>query len=352
MKRGPGGALAAVGLAVAVALSGCVSSGTGRAEPPAVITTAGAQNVLSQYAAANNHSNEVRDANVLAGYEAGSSYQIDAGAYAFNRVADPANQKYAALSYVRPTFYVPRQTGYPAWFAVRVHEQDVQPPTSGGSSADLYMLFTRASASAKWMQVLEPYVLSGGGPAPQVATDSHGSALQIAPGDAGRLALAPGQLPEADVSYLDARSAPAAPLRPGLPTPQASAPSVTFANGKTNLGILHDEAFFQGLAPGQLLVQDTHTTTPDPVYALRTTDGGALAFYDLSATLTISTLYGQLFSLKYSGFISGTQQDANFEVGYREQFAVYEPAGPSAAPQVVAENSGPVSAQCGGGPCG
>src|SRR5262249_34679303 len=118
-----------------------------------------------------------------------------------------------------------------------------------------------------------------------------------------------------------------------------------------NLGDLHDQAFFQGLAPGQLLVQDKHATTQDQVYALQTSDGGALTFYDLSATVTVSTIYGQLFSLKYSGFISGSQQDANFEVKYSEQFAVYEPAGAQAQPRVLAENSGPVSAECGGGPC-
>jgi hypothetical protein len=351
MKRASGAVLAAVTLSLAIALSGCGSAGTGRAEPSAVITTAGAKQVLTQYGAANNRSNELRDASVLAGYEAGSSYQIDAGAYAYHRVTDPANHSYAALSYVRPVFYIPRQTGFPAWFAVRVYQQEVHPPTSGSPSTDVYLLFTRSSASAKWLQVLDPQVLSGSGSAPQVAADPHGSALQVAPGDAGRLALAPGKLPAADVGYLDAGSAPTVPLRPGLPTPKASGPNVTFANGKTNLGDLHDQAFFQGLAPGQVDVQDTHATTPDRVYALQTTGGGALVFYDLSATLTISTVYGQLFSLKYSGFISGSQKEANFAVQYREQFAVYEPAGASVEPQVVAENSGPVSAECGGGPC-
>jgi hypothetical protein len=349
VKRAPG--VAAVTLSVAIALSGCGSSGSGRAEPSAVITAAGAKQVLAQYAATNNRSNELREASVLASYEAGSSYQIDAGAYAFHRVTDPANHDYTAVSYVRPAFYIPRQTGYPAWFAVRVHQQDVHPPASGSSSTDVYLLFSRSSASAKWLQVLDPEVLSGSGSAPQVAAGPHGTALQIAPGDAGRLALAPGQLPAAHVSYLDAGSAPTVPLRPGLPTPKAAGPTVTFANGKTNLGDLHDQAFFQGLAPGQLDVQDTHATTPDRVYALQTTGGGALVFYDLSATLTISTVSGQLFSLKYSGFISGSQKDANFEVNYREQFAVYEPAGAPVQPQVVAENSGPMSAECGGGPC-
>jgi hypothetical protein len=351
MKRAPGAVLAAVTLSVAIALSGCGSSGTGRAEPSAVITTAGAKQVLTQFAAGNNRANQLRDAGVLTSYEAGSSYQLDAGGYAFYRVTDPANHNYAAVSYVRPVFYIPRQTGYPAWFAVRAHQQDVQPPASGSSNTDVYLLFTRSSPSAKWLQVLEPDVLSGGGSVPKVAVDPHGNARQVAPSDAGRLALAPGKLPAADVGYLDAGSAPTVPLRPGLPTPKAPGPVVTFANGKTNLGDLHDQAFFQGLAPGQLNVQDMHATTADRVYALQTTGGGALVFYDISATLTISTVYGQLFSLKYSGFITGTQQDSNFEVEYREQFAVYEPVGTPATPQVVAENSGPMSARCGGGPC-
>jgi hypothetical protein len=351
VKRASGAVLAAVTLSIAIAMSGCGTSGTGSAEPSAVITTAGAKRVLAQYTAANNRSNQLRDASVLASYEAGSSYQLDAGGYAFFRVTDPANHNYTAVSYVRPVFYIPHQTGYPAWFAVRVHQQDVPPPASGSSSADAYLLFTRSSASAKWLQVLDPDVLSVSGSAPQVAADPHGFARQIAPGDAGRLALAPARLPAAQVGYLDAGSAPTVPLRPGLPTPKAPGPIVTFANGKTNLGDLHDQAFFQNLQPGQVNVQDMHATTPDRVYALQTTGGGALVFYDLSATVTISTVYGQLFSVKYSGFISGSQKDSNFEVEYREQFAVYEPAGAAVMPQVVAENSGPVSAECGGGPC-
>jgi len=193
-------------------------------------------------------------------------------------------------------------------------------------------------------------VVGGAGPVPKVATDSHGNALQVAPADAKRLTLAPAQLPAADVDYLDAGTGPTQPLRPGLPTPKPPGTTVTFANGKTNLGVLHDQAFFEGLAQGQLLIQVVHATTADPVYALRTADGGALVFYDLSAKMTIRA-YGQLFSLKYSGFISGTQQDADFEVNYSEDFVVYEPAGAQASPQVVAEISGPVSAQCGGGPC-
>ena len=345
-----GSALVAVAVSVAIAVSACGSRAVGSAAPPPVITTSGAQKVLGEYMAGNNHANQLRDAKVLAGVEAGSSYQIDSGTYTFSRVADPSNHDYSALSYVRPTFFIPRQTGYPAWFAVLAHQQSV-PPKSGSSNADLYMLFTRASAGAKWLQVLDPFVVSGAGPAPKIATDSHGNALKMAPADAGRLALAPARLPAADVNYLNAGTRPALPPRPGLPTPKPSGPAVTFANGKTNLGALHDQAFFEGQAPGQLLVQVVHATTADPVYALRTAGGGALVFYDLSATMTISTIYGQLFSLKYSGFISGSQHDANFEVNYSEEFVVYEPAGAQAAPQVVAENSGPVSAQCGGGPC-
>jgi hypothetical protein len=350
MERPRGGVWAAVTVSVAIAVSGCGSSGAGNAGPSPVITAAGAQKVLAQYTAGTNHTNQLRDAGLLAEYEAGSSRQIDAGSYTFYRVADPANQNYTALSYVQPSFSIPLQTAYPAWFAVRVHQQPV-PPKSGSSNADLDMVFTRASASARWLEVLDGYVLSGAGPAPRVATDSHGNALQIAPTDGGRLALAPAQLPAADVGYLNAGSGPAVPLRPGLPTPKASGPFVNFVNGETNLGVLHDKAFFEGQAPGQVVVQVVHATTADPVYALRTADGGALVFYDLSATMTISTVYGELFSVKYSGFISGSQKDANFEVNYSEQFVVYEPPGASVAPRVLAENSGPVSAQCGGGPC-
>jgi hypothetical protein len=349
MNRAPGAVLAALTL-FTIALGGCGAATTTSGGAPGVITVSGAKRVLASYVTANNRANQLREASALGAYEGGSSYLLDAGTYAFDRVTDPANHNYTPFRYVRPSFYIPHQTSYPAWFAVRAQQQDVHPPASGGSAIESYLLFTRSSAKAKWLEVLSPNVLSGTAQ-PQVSADAQGGALPIASGDGAHLALPPRSLAAADVSYLDAGSGSAAPPRPGLPTPKPTGTVVTFANGKTNLGDLHDQAFFLGQAPGQLDVQDTHSTTSDRVYALETAGGGGLVFYDLAATLTISTIYGQLFRLKYSGFISGSQQDANFEVLYREQFVVYEPPGTPARPQVVAENSGPVAAECGGGPC-
>lgn len=361
MKRASVAVLAATALSSTLALSGCGSSGSGSKTigggttssakaDNGVVSQSAAQQMLTQFATENNQANQARSSSVLAGFEAGSSYQLDAGSYLFYKVTDPANHNYTAINYTQPVFYIPHQTSYPAWFVVKVHQQDVTPPKSGSGSGDQYLLFTRQAAGSPWMLILEPNVLTGVS-APQIATNGNGNATKLAPGAKGQLALAPNKLPAADVGYLDAGTGPTAPARPGLPAPKPSGPVTNFADGKTNVGDFHDQSFFNNQAPGQLLVQDRHSTNSDPVYALKTSDGGALAFYDTSAQLLVSTTFGQLFSLKYSGFISGTQKDANFEINYREQFAVYEPPGTPAKPQVIAEYSGPVSAECGGGPC-
>jgi hypothetical protein len=98
-------------------------------------------------------------------------------------------------------------------------------------------------------------------------------------------------------------------------------------------------------------VIDVHYASPDQVFALRTAGGGALVFYDLNATMSMGAPFGDSFTVRYSGFLSGKQSATSFDVNYNEQFAVYEPPGASAKPRVLAQFSGPVSAECDGAKC-
>ena len=70
------------------------SPSAGAAEPPA-ISTAAARRVLASYWAANNQANKARSDTLLARIEAGTSYQMDAGAYRTGRAAGPALRVHA-----------------------------------------------------------------------------------------------------------------------------------------------------------------------------------------------------------------------------------------------------------------
>jgi hypothetical protein len=336
------------GLVFAFAVAGCSAgtvSGTGTAAshpagPAAVITTAGARQVLAQFTSGVNQAQRTADTGVLARYVAGSSYQIRATAF-----KDPAIKRSPTESFDQPRFYIPFQTSYPAWFAV--HAQDT------------YLVFAKASASARWLEVYEP---AGHATVPAIATDRNGNAVP-----AGQLALAPDALPAAQAKYLDP-PVPAASRRPCPPgtskvvaaklgcvvaTPVPAAGTVTFSD-PAEVADLHDRSVFNSHGKGELTITNHHATTSDQVYALRTTGGGALVFYDLSAAMVLSPGAGfaGLFSIDYPDLITkGKNEDASFEVDYREQFAVYEPQGTPARPQVVAQSGGAVGASCGGGHC-
>lgn len=340
----------------AVVLAGCGGSGSssgpsnpkqGSDAPAGVITPAGARQVLAQYTSTNNRANKLRQASVLATYEGGSSYQIDAAGYRQSLIIDKTNKDYAPVTYPDPVFYVPRQKNYPAWFAVRTLMQGKK--ITGSSYT--YMVFTKASASAKWIQVLEPDTpgLPKQTP-PTVATDAAGYATQVSPADAAGLRLAPSALPAKHVSYLDVVNIPTKPLRPGLPTPKRPK-VVTFANGNTSLADLHDKAFWHSHFPPGSSQLDQHQLTTGPVYALRTTDGGVLVFYNLTAALTLGAPYAAPFTITIDGIFDGKDSMNSAQVNYDDQFAVYEAAGASATPTVIANYSGAVSGECDGGPC-
>ena len=126
------------------------SPSAGAAGPPA-ISTAAARRVLASYWAANNQANKARSDTLLARIEAGTSYQMDAGAYRTGRAAGPASG-YTPVTAQNPVLWIPRQPAgtYPRWFAARV--------TYTGEGAG-YLVFTQPQAGAPWKNVLEPYLL-------------------------------------------------------------------------------------------------------------------------------------------------------------------------------------------------
>ena len=97
------------------------SPSAGTAGPPA-ISTAAARRVLAGYWAANNQANQARSDTLLARIEAGTSYQMDAGAYRTGQAASPAGSRYTPVTAQNPVLWIPRQPAgtWPRWFAARV----------------------------------------------------------------------------------------------------------------------------------------------------------------------------------------------------------------------------------------
>jgi hypothetical protein len=289
------------------------------AEPPA-ITRAGAERILADYRRVNNAANQSRSDTLLATIEAGSSYAIDAGTYQMSRVTDPADSQYAPFTAGSAVYYIPRQPAgvYPRWFAARVTYATLASPQQATGTG--YVLFIQDAKDAAWKNVLEPYLLTTAGPAPFIQTDAQGYAIQAPLTSAARLAAAPAQIPQLTAESLD-----------------GATPAVTVRN-PGNLADLRDQVCFQSRLPAGSADTDQHDTA-GLVFALKTTSGGALVFYHLTARLSLAPPPGQTINFRVPGYYSPSQALTSAAVDYADQFAVYLPAGP-AAPAVIADASG------------
>ena len=110
-----------------------------------------------------------------------------------------------------------------------------------------------------------------------------------------------------------------------------------------NLTDLKDEVFWRSGEGGPALdATDTHSVAADPVFALKTTTGGALVFYTTAAQLTLTSPDGGTISaLSIPGYYSPSSSSglASATVGYVEQFATYIPAAGNSGRDVVADIS-------------
>ena len=291
---------------------------TPAAAEPAALTKAAAERILASYWQVNNTANESRSDALLKTAEAGSSYSMDAGTYQMDRVTDPANRQYTAFTAENATCYIPRQPAgvYPRWFVARVTYADLAAPQHATGAG--YVLFTQAAMNAPWKNDLEPYMLPGTGPGPFIETDAHGYAIAASPSDEAGLSVTSAQIQEATAESLDSSSATV--KNPG------------------NLADLSDEAYFSGKLPAGSTDTDKHSTS-GRIFALKTVGGGVLAFYALTAQLTLAPPPGQTFQVSIPGFYSSSQTLTSATIGYAEQFATYLPQD-QASPQILADASG------------
>ena len=291
---------------------------TPAAAEPAALTKAAAERILVSYWQVNNTANESRSDTLLKTVEAGSSYSMDASTYQMDRVTDPANRQYTAFTAKNATYYIPRQPAgaYPRWFVARVTYANLAAPQHASEAG--YVLFTQAAKNAPWKNDLEPYMLPGTGPGPFLAADSHGYAIAASTSDEAELSVTSAQVQEATAGSLDGSS--------------------TTVKNPGNLADLRDETYFSGKLPAGSTDTDKHWAS-GRVFALKTAGGGVLAFYALTAQLTLAPPPGQTFQVSIPGFYSSSQTLTSATVEYAEQFATYIPPD-QASPQILADASG------------
>jgi hypothetical protein len=300
------------------------------AQSPA-ITTAEAAQVMSHLTKVGNEvEGDLQVSGSLLGtIEAGSSYTLDVGNDATWEFTSPGKHL-PLLQPVNDVYYIPDQSvhaPFPHWFLVRYTDADTADDggVASGTGSTGYVLFSQASGGAPWLDVFEPSLVSGATPAPQIAT-AHGDAIAVTPGgDAAGLSVAPGQIGPVTAAAMD-----------GSGTPAIKLPS--------NVEDLIDERAKAGWEryigtgfPSGTTMTLTHQAGSGPVFGLRTTNGGAILFYYLSAQLSIVAPAGGTFTLNEPGF--GTPV-SSAEVPFIDQFVAYDPPKGQGTPSVTATASG------------
>jgi len=211
------------------------------------VTLQEAASVLEDYVKRNNAANKAKSAKLLAEYEGGSSFAIDKAGYASSGKGD----EYLPFSYTKPAYTVPAAKEG-RWFLItakgKIGSHVAMVPT--------YLLFAHNGMS--WRQLYAPNVFNDQ-PAdelPELA--ASGPAAAVAQSDATGLLMSPTAFAKSYAAHLA-----------GKGTGSRFAPDGLTATARSNRIKMKQWA---------KLTETVRPATTYPSYALRTADGGALAF--------------------------------------------------------------------------
>jgi hypothetical protein len=315
-----------LGLAAALAAAGCTTASSGTAStstprasssgaaavssgPAPAITQARARQVFDAYAATAAKAAQASDKPLALSVVTGVQRAVLAAALGSHAVdipgassatADGASAStsggaynsgllislgYPQESYGTPVFYLPEAGGYPRFFAASVTQTAKgttpgrHPVTMIGGAAvpadgTALMLFEQARAGASWL-LASTSDLAAGEALPRLATGSAGYLPVVTPSAAALLAQ-PGSVGALQAAVVDdgpasaaARAVAAGPLTTGM-----------YAAARDHADGLR--------APAGDVYQWELEGSPLPEFALRTADGGALAFYAMSLDETVA----------------------------------------------------------------
>ncbi|TNY36922.1 hypothetical protein [Thermomonospora catenispora] len=256
-------------------LAGCAAGSDERRAAPA-LTVREAAAVLQRYIQVKNRmqtdATRSVDGSLLASAETDPQLTMDLAAYRMYRATGHALRP---LEYGRPAFLIPRLAGHPRWFAVDVLSWTARRSANGSTErvrpVRHAMLFVQQAPQAPWLLAADPLPTGDAQTSPlgAVARDEEGYATAVRL-DAPGLAIPPGRIGEAHAAVLTHGTRAPAHHRRAL----ADGPATI----RAHRGLQRAVARFRSLG-----VTLTSSFVPHdvPVYALRTTDGGAVVWYAL-----------------------------------------------------------------------
>jgi hypothetical protein len=163
-----------------------------------------------------------------------------------------------AIALVNPVLFVPRLDGYPKWFVAAAMERRGRT----GRPHQALLMFTRSGPDAPWLLANRTITAQK---LPKIATDGQGYAIAVTAATPGRLAVNLNDLAATHAAYLTSGS------------------GSTFAAGPyTSAWRDGQSATSKRLRDGGWLDTAAFAQTRYPLAALRTKDGGVLAWYALS----------------------------------------------------------------------
>ncbi|NDU72439.1 hypothetical protein GWI34_07350 [Actinomadura sp. DSM 109109] len=246
---------AAVGTGCSGSTSSSAAPGKPRPAAPA-LTKEQAQQVLASFAAGMNRAGLAFDGQALRAVETDPQLSMDVAALKLRRAVRKRPPK---VAFSHTTFYIPRLTGHPHWFAADA--------VSGKGRRALRhaLLFTQARPGAPWLLAADPYPseLALG----RVALDPEGYATPVAP-SAKDLAVAPAKLPRAHAALL-------------TDGPRAPGATVLADGAKTSETYKALKAGEKTLAERGVTLSSRFSPADYKVYGLRTQDRGAVVWYVL-----------------------------------------------------------------------
>ncbi|WP_433432453.1 hypothetical protein [Nonomuraea sp. CA-141351] len=215
--------------------------------------------VVEDYVKRNNAANEAMSDKLLAGYEGGSSLVIDKASYASSRKL--GDEDYQPFGYARPTFYVP--ASQKPWFLTTAYWKG----KSKTAKEPTYLLFAREGQG--WRQMYSPDAFEGNTSKelPQIVRDASGTATEVGQTDTAGLLMSPAAFAKGYAAHLVSKG--------------TAAEKSHYAADKLTTGAASTRAEMNQYAR---LAESARPATSYPSYALRTTDGGALAFTTIERT--------------------------------------------------------------------
>ncbi|MEV4291683.1 hypothetical protein AB0K40_39775 [Nonomuraea bangladeshensis] len=239
---------------------------------------------LKDYVKRNNAANKAMSAKLLAGYEGGSSLAIDKAGYLSQlKLGDRDHEPFG---YDQPTPTVAAVKGG-GWFVTTAYWKG----KSETAKEPTYLLFARDGES--WLQMYAPDVFSDQAvdELPEIAKDASGAAVEVAQADAAGLMMSPAAFARSYAAHLVGKGAAASKSR--------------FAADRLTTGAASTRV---KMAPYAKLTESARPAAAYPSYAVRTADGGALAFTTVERTRRYDVRQGpqrNYVQQKNSGFLPG-----------------------------------------------